>query len=220
MGVNNDISMIVLEIPAFLFAIVFHEAAHAWMALRFGDTTARDLGRLTLNPVPHIDPMGTIFMPLICACFSSVMFGWAKPVPINASNFQAAKIRKAIFWSSFAGPLANLILVVVGAFFLAFLATHAQGLSLGPQISRFLVYFIQINIILAVFNLVPLPPLDGSRMVGSFLTYPQLVRYEAIGRYSFFIFLVLIFTPFWPYVFLPFQKGTEWLVQLFYTLLA
>ena len=217
---KTDIATIVLEIPAFLFAIVFHEAAHAWMALRFGDKTAKDLGRLTLNPVPHIDPLGTILMPLICASFSSVMFGWAKPVPINASNFQVAKIRKAIFWSSFAGPLANIILVVVGSFLLAILYTKAEFLSLAPQIAQFLVYFIQINIILAVFNLVPLPPLDGSRMVGSFLTYPQLMRYEAIGRYSFFIFLVLIFTPFWPYVFLPFTKGTQWLVQIFCTLLA
>jgi len=211
---------IILQIPAFLFAIVFHEAAHAWMALRFGDTTAKDYGRLTLNPLPHLDMLGTVIMPLICAAIGSVMFGWAKPVPINASNFKAAKMRKAIFWSSFAGPLANIILVVVGSFVLAFVLARSSEAALAPQLVKFARFFININLVLAIFNLIPLPPLDGSRMVGSFLSYQQLLRYEMIGQYSFFIFLILIFTPFWSYVFIPFEWGTGFLIQFFYTLLS
>jgi len=211
---------LILQIPAFLFAIVFHEAAHAWMALRFGDTTAKDYGRLTLNPLPHLDPLGTVVMPLICAALGSVMFGWAKPVPINARNFQVAKMRKAIFWSSFAGPLANIILVVVGSFVLAFCLARQPETPLAPQVVSFARFFININLVLAIFNLIPLPPLDGSRMVGAFLSYRQLVRYEIIGQYSFFIFLVLIFTPFWSYVFIPFEWGTSYLIHFFYGLLS
>jgi Zn-dependent protease len=124
----NDLNSILFNIaqslPGFLMAIVVHEAAHAWMANKFGDPTAKNEGRLTLNPAAHYDPWGTIFFPLLAAFTNFAMIGWARPVPIEVRNFK--KIRTGIFWVSFAGPLSNLILGTVSSLILGLIATQTS----------------------------------------------------------------------------------------------
>ena len=188
----NDLSSIVFNIaqslPGFLMAIVVHEAAHAWMANKFGDPTAKNEGRLTLNPAAHYDPWGTVFFPLFAAITGFAMIGWARPVPIEVRNFK--NVRQGIFWVSFAGPLSNLILGTLSAILLAVIATKVstswEYYSVFIQMLRYSVF---INFILAFFNLIPLPPLDGSKMISSFLKGPVLYKYEGFARYTPMIFM-------------------------------
>lgn len=191
----NDINSILFNIaqslPGFLLAIVTHEAAHAWMANKFGDPTAKNEGRLTLNPAAHYDPWGTIFFPLFAAVTGFAMIGWAKPVPIEVRNFK--KVRPGIFWVSFAGPLSNLILGTLSAIILALIATQVstgwEFYSISLQMLRYSVF---INFILAFFNLIPLPPLDGSKMVSSFLRGEALFKYEGLARYTPMFFIIVM----------------------------
>jgi Zn-dependent protease len=188
----NDINTILFNIaqslPGFLLAIVAHEAAHAWMANHFGDPTAKNEGRLTLNPAAHYDPLGTIFFPLLAAFTNFAMIGWAKPVPIEVRNFRDMK--KGIFWVSFAGPLSNIIIGTVSALILALIATKVSPDWDYYSISiRMLRYSVFINFILAFFNLLPIPPLDGSKMLSIFLKGHALRKYEELARYSSFFFI-------------------------------
>ncbi len=192
---NSLLFNIAQSLPGFLFAIVVHEAAHAWMANKFGDPTAKNQGRLTLNPVAHYDPWGTIFFPLLAAFTSFAMIGWARPVPVEVRNFK--KIRQGMFWVSFAGPLSNLIVGTISALLLAILATQVsptwEFYSVFIHILRYSVF---INFILAFFNLIPLPPLDGSKMVSSFLKGQALYKYEGFARYTPMIFIGIMFLSF------------------------
>ncbi len=214
----NDINGILFNIaqslPGFLLAIVAHEAAHAWMANRFGDPTAKNEGRLTLNPAAHYDPWGTIFFPLLAAFTNFAMIGWAKPVPIEVRNFK--KVRQGIFWVSFAGPLSNLIIGTVSALILAAIATQVSpdwefyGISI-----RMLRFSVFINFILAFFNLIPLPPLDGSKMVSAFLKGHALRKYEDFARYTPLIFIGAMVLSFMgvqtlSYLLMPAQLLANW----------
>ena len=185
---NSTLFNIAQSLPGFLLAIVIHEAAHAWMANKFGDPTAKNLGRVTLNPAAHYDPWGTVFFPLMAAFTGFAMIGWAKPVPIETRNFK--NYRTGIFWVSFAGPLSNIILGTVSAIILALIATKVstswEYYSISLQMLRYSVY---INFILAFFNLLPIPPLDGSKMVSSFLKGPVLFKYESLAQYTPMFFL-------------------------------
>lgn len=192
----NDLSSILFNIaqslPGFLLAIVVHEAAHAWMANKFGDPTAKNEGRLTLNPAAHYDPWGTIFFPLLAAATNFAMIGWAKPVPVEVRNFK--NYRSGIFWVSFAGPLSNLILGTLSALLLALLATKVDhSWEYQTIFIRMLRYSVSINFILAFFNLIPIPPLDGSKMVSSFLKGTALYKYESFARYTPVIFMLVMF---------------------------
>ncbi len=155
-----------------LFAIVIHEVAHGWMALRFGDSTARDAGRLTLNPLPHIDPIGTIIVPLLLY-FSNTgfLFGWAKPVPVNPYNLRNPK--ENMMWVSLAGPGANMLTALACGLILRFMSFSAGSFGMGSQIPGIVVnlvlYGMIINLVLACFNLIPIPPLDGSKVLMRFL---------------------------------------------------
>lgn len=192
---NDILFNIAQSLPGFLLAIVVHEAAHAWMANRFGDPTAKNMGRLTLNPAAHYDPWGTIFFPLLAAFTSFAMIGWARPVPIEVRNFK--KIRSGIFWVSFAGPLSNLILGTLSALLLAILATKVSSdWGYYSIFIRMLRYSVFINFLLAFFNLIPLPPLDGSKMVSSFLKGEALRKYEDFARFTPVIFLGIMFLSF------------------------
>lgn len=188
---NSILFNIAQSVPGFLLAIVVHEASHAWMANRFGDPTAKNEGRLTLNPAVHYDPWGTIFFPLMAAFTGFAIIGWAKPVPIETRNFK--KLRPGLFWVSFAGPLSNLILGTLSALILAIVATKVSSdwdyYSILIRMLRFSVF---INFILAFFNLIPLPPLDGSKMVSSFLRGRTLMRYEELARYTPVFFIVVL----------------------------
>lgn len=216
---EQTISNIAVSLPVFLIAIIAHEYAHAWMALRFGDTTARDHGRLTFNPAPHIDPLGTVILPLVMAAMGGIAFGWAKPVITRPSAF--SHYRKGIFWVSFAGPLSNLIICTISAFLLAACYIYIpDSFALKPAFNKMLEFSVYINIILAIFNLIPIPPLDGSKMAASFMDDRMMMQYLGLARYSFFIFIFLMFTNIWSYILGPFLMLGKYMIAAFYTLLV
>lgn len=210
---------IAISLPGFLLAIVCHEAAHAYMAYRFGDPTAKYLGRLSLNPMVHYDLVGTVIFPLIGAVMGGAMFGWAKPVPVDSRHFK--NVRAGTFWVSFAGPLANIILMLVSAFIFAVLVTKVSpDFSYHTIFGDMLKQSIYINVLLAVFNLIPFPPLDGSKMVSAMLNYNQARKFEELQRFSFVFIFILILTPVLSYIMAPAFWVSNVLVNIFIHLLA
>lgn len=175
---SYDISQWIIKIPVLLFAITIHEYAHGRAALAMGDPTARDLGRLSFNPLPHIDPLGAI-------CLFLFQFGWAKPVPINPRYFR--NIRKDTIIVSLAGPLSNLALAFVAGLFIRFFFLPLETYC------EFLLYLLLMNIGLAIFNLLPLPPLDGAHVLENLLSPQAAQSFRQFGRYSPFILLAIIF---------------------------
>lgn len=219
MDIESLVYRIAIGAPGFLAAIVFHEAAHALMALKFGDNTAKMQGRLSLNPLVHLDPIGTVVFPLVSILLGGVMFGWAKPVPVNPRNLR--NMRSGIFWVSFAGPLSNVLMTLTSAFLLALLETRIpRGLPFHGELMGMLRVAMLINIVIAVFNLIPFPPLDGSKMVSSFLDYETARRYEDLGRYSFLFILVLWFTPILGLIMTPALQMGNGILRFFITLLV
>lgn len=191
MDIQAIIQTLSFSLPGLLMAIVAHEWAHGYMAKRFGDRTAEMAGRLTFNPGPHIDTFGTIMLPIICLAIGGMMFGYAKPVPVDTRNFK--NFKKGVFWVSFAGPLMNFTLGLVSAFLLALVVTQVPQESglFKPAVSIFR-FSMLINFVLGAFNLIPIPPLDGSKMLSVFLKGETLRKYESIAQYANFIFMGLI----------------------------
>ena len=189
-----------------LFSVILHEVAHGYTALRLGDPTARDAGRLTLNPIKHIDPFGTVLLPLLLYFAQSpILFGWAKPVPVNSFLFRDPN--KDMMLVAASGPLTNITLAVLFALGLRYLPAHSP-----PLFVDLLVYSCYINIILAFFNLLPIPPLDGSKLVAGFLPDKFRQAYLQLGRYSLFIVL--------PFLYLALKYGvlTTIIERVFYFL--
>ncbi len=216
---EDIIHKIFIAIPGFLLAISIHEWAHGFVALKFGDDTAKRIGRLTLNPIAHIDIMGTVILPLVLTVLFGSPFGYAKPVPVDSRRFK--NIRKATFWVSFAGPLANFIAAIICAFLFAILVTQTSaGFSFYTEFKGILESAIMINLILAVFNLIPFPPLDGSKMVLSFLNYNQARKYEELERFTFLFFMVLWMTNLFSYLMMPAFVLTNVVTNLFINILA
>lgn len=181
----------VLWLLLLLPSITFHEYMHGWAAYRLGDPTAKEAGRLTLNPLKHIDPFGTVVLPLLLAVTGGPIFGYAKPVPVNPRYFKDIRIGDLI--TGIAGPAANLALAIVGAV----LARTAPGLSWVLGDAAGILYVIGVllvrtNLVLMFFNLIPLPPLDGSSIVPLFLPDRMLHGWYEMQRYSFGILLVLL----------------------------
>ncbi|MCX5751176.1 MAG: site-2 protease family protein [Candidatus Saganbacteria bacterium] len=176
----------------FIYSIILHEIAHAKVAEMMGDPTARMYGRITLNPIPHLDLFGTLLPLVLMMSGSPIVFGWAKPVPINAYNFRDQK--KGILYVSAAGIIANLFVAWFLATILKFMP-HS-GSSLFYYISEALNYGVLINVILAVFNLLPIPPLDGSKILEQLLPYEYAQYIYRMEQFGFFILiLVLMFPP-------------------------
>ena len=175
-------------------AVVFHEFAHGFIAHKWGDDTAKDSGRLTLNPIPHVDILGTLVFPIVGMLSGfNILFGWAKPVPINPNRFK--KYRPGLFWVSFAGPGMNFLLAVLSAAGFASMIKFAPtDFYLYEPLIAMLQVSVYLNFALGIFNLLPLPPLDGSKMIQSFLSYHATQKYEMLAQYSFWILLALIFT--------------------------
>jgi Zn-dependent protease len=186
----TDVFRIVVQFAVVLFALSVHESAHAWTADKFGDPTARLMGRVTLNPLAHIDLIGTIIFPIMLAVIGAPVFGWAKPVMVNPNNLRNRR-RDGMLVSA-AGPVSNLL--VAGATILVFLALKGTGLLASPPLFTILLFLIIINIYLAVFNLIPIPPLDGSGVLEGMLKGGALRAFEAIRPYGFFILLLIIYS--------------------------
>jgi Zn-dependent protease len=174
-----------------LLSLSVHEFAHAWSAWKLGDDTAARMGRLTLNPVSHIDPIGTLLLPL----FSPIPFGWAKPVPVNPARFRKdVSMGRGMAITASAGPISNVVLAVLAAVVFGLLVRYAPDL-VGPRSAArsLLVVAIVMNVNLALFNLIPIPPLDGSRIVDGFLPYRLRPSWEALMRYSPFLLVAVFF---------------------------
>lgn len=207
---------VLLAIPVILFSLTFHEVSHGYIACKLGDPTARNLGRLTLNPIKHLDPIGSLLMLL-------VGYGWAKPVPVNTRNFRDPK--KGMALTALAGPVSNLILafvsVAIYSLMIALLNVEAVAMALMANQTILNLYSAvysmfslcaYLNVSLAVFNLIPLPPFDGSRIFYSVLpakAYFAVMKYE---RYILIVFLVLLYTGI---VSLPIGYITNWIITLF-----
>ena len=193
------VQKIVAWILPVLFAITVHETAHGWMALRLGDKTAMMLGRLTLNPIKHIDPLGTILIPGLMYLMAGFMFGWAKPVPVTWQNLKHPK--RDMVYVAAAGPVANLLMAILWAL------SIRLGLALG-EVGQALVFMgvagIFINTILMVLNLLPLPPLDGGRVLTGLLPGPYAYQFARIEPYGFWILIVLLLTGVLGFVLWPF----------------
>jgi Zn-dependent protease len=188
MGISGDtLRDVPLWIIAFLISGSFHEYFHAWTAYKLGDPTAERAGRLTLNPLVHIDPVGLIF--IIIMTMSGWGIGWMKPVPVNPFNFRHP--RQGNMFVALAGPVSNLILVALFVIiFKIFPALFVEGNPIG----RLLIIFLLLNVLLAVFNLLPISPLDGSHVVEGLLPESALESWERFSRYGFVILIILLFT--------------------------
>ncbi len=175
------------QILAFAIAITVHESSHGWMADKFGDKTARAMGRITLNPIAHIDPIGTVILPLLLILTRSpFIFGWAKPVPVNPYNLRNP--RKDMLWIGLAGPAANIITAIIFSFILR------SGLIIPNSLANtFIVQVILINLVLAIFNLIPIPPLDGYQILSGLLPRETAISYSRIEPYGMWILLALLF---------------------------
>lgn len=183
----------IFQIVVLIFSVVIHEVSHGYAALALGDETARHAGRLTLNPLKHLDPFGSVLLPILSYLLGGFIFGWAKPVPYNPYNLRNLKWGPALV--GMAGPVANISIAVIFGLFIRFL----PGLANGPS-GVFILNFITIasaiaflNLVLAFFNLVPIPPLDGSKLLFAVLPYQWRGVQFFLEQYGFFLLLIFIF---------------------------
>lgn len=198
MGMHRDPVEIFFEVVVLLFAICVHESSHAWMANRLGDPTAKMLGRISLNPIVHIDPFGTIIMPLLLIVLGFPPFGWAKPTPVDTRNFKNL-VRDDIL-TAVAGPASNFLTAFLSVIALAIVVHGSsrgigqsfRGADIGAPLAQFFYLAMWINVVLAVFNLIPLPPLDGSHVIRHFLSYDTLRLYDRVGYFGLIIVLFVL----------------------------
>lgn len=186
-----------------VIAIVFHEVAHGWVARALGDPTAARLNRLSLNPVRHVDPIGTVVLPLMLALAKAPVFGWAKPVPVDPRRITALSPRKGMMVVALAGPGSNLLLALIGAVLLGlFVAAAGPATETGTAlfVATNLVNFVLINVFLALFNLIPLPPFDGGHVVAGLLPERAALQWDRLARFGFplLIVLLLVVPAIWP----------------------
>jgi Zn-dependent protease len=201
-----DFLQIGLLLAVLIASLTFHEAAHAWAADRLGDPTARLLGRLSLNPLVHIDPIGTVLFPLVAAATGVPLIGWAKPVPVDVRNLRAPRRDFALVAA--AGPASNLVLAALGAATFAVVGGDEFG-----QVEYTLAFFVVMNVVLAIFNLIPVPPLDGGNILLGVLPHPMAGVVERIRPYGIVVLYGLMFSGVLSRVTAPIQVGIlRWLL--------
>jgi Zn-dependent protease len=181
---DNILYQIALWLLPLVFAIVFHEVAHGWTAYAFGDPTAKEARRLSLNPLRHVDPLGTVVLPLILAVAHGPIFGWAKPVPVRAERLRNPRVQMMLV--GLAGPGMNFLLAILSAMLLGL------GVITSDFLQQMLVNFIAVNLFLGLFNLLPIPPFDGSHVVAGLLPERLARPYRQLGRWSMLIFFTLL----------------------------
>lgn len=206
MGHLSTLQQVAVAIIPVLFAITLHEVAHGWMAYRLGDSTAKMLGRLSLNPLKHIDPLGTVLLPILFFVIYGVAIGYAKPVPITERNLR--NIKRDVVWIALAGPAANLLMAI---FWMLIGTLGYAVLNSGWGGAQFLIYSGMyggvFNIALLVLNLLPIPPLDGSRVVSALLPGPLAWQYGRLEPYGLIILLLLFPSGIWREVIMPVVLG-------------
>jgi Zn-dependent protease len=186
-----DFGFIAITFTVLIASLTFHEAAHAWTANWLGDPTARLMGRLSLNPARHIDPIGTLLFPLIAIVTGAPLIGWAKPVPVDIRNLPKGKRDFAVV--ALAGPVSNLLLAVIGAVAIsAAFGGDRSALREGSPLALGLFYFVLINVLLAVFNMIPIPPLDGGNVLIGILPAPLAAIVERLRAWGFLLLYLLL----------------------------
>ncbi len=194
-----DATQLVTGFLVLVMSLTVHEAAHAWSADRLGDSTARTLGRLSLNPAVHVDPIGTILFPLIAMVTNLPLIGWAKPVPVNPAHLRP-HWRQKFMWIAAAGPASNLVLAAIASVVLLVIApAESSGDAIAGPLAARMEYLLQtavvVNVLLALFNMVPIPPLDGGNVLAGLLTGPMADTYDRLLRpYGFVILYALMLT--------------------------
>jgi len=204
---SNRLISFLIFLPVFFLSISVHEFSHALMANKFGDNTAKKLGRLTLNPIKHIDLIGSVIMPLASFASGFALIGWAKPIPVNRNNFRNSLKDDLVV--SFAGPLSNLILSVL-LFILFVISENRLGVQ-NSIINTMLWYGVFLNVFLFAFNLLPIPPLDGSHILFDLFPNKITAKFLNLGLYGSLLLLVFIYSPLW----VIFMKIVNFILQLF-----
>lgn len=201
---SERIADFIVFFPIFLFSLSFHEASHAWTANRLGDPTARLMGRMTLNPLAHIDWIGTVLFPLMMFLLPGLLlFGWAKPVPVDARNLKGG--RKGNLKVGLAGPLSNILLALLFAGLIRLAAHFGLMEGLPPSVIDMFVMGVYLNLMLAVFNLIPIPPLDGSQVVEGLLPARYLYSFHQVSRYGFLVLILALYLGVFRYLTIPIQ---------------
>ncbi len=218
------IPQLLIYMVVLLFAISAHEAAHAWMSNRFGDDTARLLGRITLNPTAHIDPIGTLLIPIVGFVLGNIggpagripLIGWGKPTPVNPLRWRNKDLANVMV--SAAGIMANLLIAIVAFIILKVMletgALAALSETLREPVLLFLEFFLTMNVSLAIFNLLPFPPLDGSKILETFLPASARPMLEMMEQFGFIILMILIYVGFFNAIISPVMRFIYYLLLL------
>jgi Zn-dependent protease len=213
MQIDQLIQTVALAAIPVLFAITLHEAAHGYVARHFGDMTAFREGRISLNPMRHIDPVGTVLLPLLTLWMGGILFGWAKPVPVNFAALRNPK--KDMLWVAIAGPASNLAMAMGWALLYKLGMMFPENYFADPALGMAM-WGIKINVVLMVLNLLPLPPLDGGRVAVSLLPHRQAFQLAKIEPYGMFILIFLAITPVLSWVLTPLVNSAYKLLSMLF----